>query len=116
MTWAVARNVETVRFIADHNTTTSANLERDPRATLQIIGKDNLLFLIKGNSKHVRDRVEAASFAMIMMEMAVTEVKEQSWPIVEVSPLTYIWRGEKKEELLAMEQAVLKELSEWEPN
>ena len=114
MTWVVARDERTVRFIADHNTTTSSNLERDNRASLQIIGPENILFLIKGFSQHVRDRVAAASFAMMMMEMAVTEVKDQSWPIVEVSPLAYIWLSDKKNELAAMEQAVFAELHEWE--
>ena len=114
MTWIVARDERTVRFIADHNTTTSSNLERDNRASLQVIGPDNILFLIKGYSQHIRDRVSAASFAMMMMEMAVTEVKDQSWPIVEVSPLSYIWLSDKKHELAAMEQAVYSELREWE--
>jgi hypothetical protein len=114
MTWVVARDERTVRFIADHNTTTSSNLERDNRASLQVIGPENILFLIKGYSQHIRDRVKAASFAMMMMEMIVTEVKDQSWPIVEVSPLAYIWLSDKKDELVTMEQAVFAELRDWE--
>jgi hypothetical protein len=49
---------------------------------------------------------------MIMIEMAVTDVKDRSWPIVKVTPLSYIWHGENKEELAAMEQAVFTELRE----
>jgi len=115
MTWAVARDEQTVRFIVDFNTTTSANLERDDKATLLIIGPDDLLFTIKGRARQVKERVNAASFAIAMMELTTTEIKDQSWPVVRVTPLAYEWLGDKQEALAQIEQAVLAELREWEP-
>ena len=114
MTWAVARDEQTIRFIVDFNTTSSANLGRSHQASLQVIGSDNVLFLIKGQARQIKERVEAATFAIVMMELAVANVKDQSWPIVEVSPLTYEWVADKREEFTAMEQAILAELREWE--
>jgi predicted pyridoxine 5'-phosphate oxidase superfamily flavin-nucleotide-binding protein len=115
MTWAAARDARTVRFGADVGSATQANLEREGRATLQVIGPDNILFLIKGEVRQVKDQIEAAPFPIAMVELTTTEVKDQSWPGVVVAPLTYQWVGEQSEAMAAMEQAVLAELREWEP-
>jgi hypothetical protein len=113
MTWAVAPAPGIVRFIADHGGTTLANLVRNGTAALQIVGPDNLVALIKGPARERRARVEAAPFPMAMWEMAVAEVKDQSWGPVAVSPLTYEWRGAEAEALRGIEQAVLAELRAW---
>lgn len=47
-TWAVAVDTAHLRFAADHGSVTLTNLERESRAALQIIGPDNLIFLVKG--------------------------------------------------------------------
>jgi len=113
MTWAVAPGIDVVRFIVDRGSTTEANLRRDGRAALQVIGPDDLLALIKGPSMERRARIEASPFPMAMWELAVAEVKDQSWGPVAVSPLTYEWRGPEAETLRQMEQAVLAELRKW---
>ena len=115
MTWAAARDDRTVRFGVDTGSATEANILREGKATLQVIGPDNILFLIKGTVRKVKDQIEAAPFPIGMAEMSVTEVKDQSWPGVVVAPLTYQWEGEQREAMAAMEQAVLAELREWEP-
>lgn len=115
MTWAAARDPHTVRFGADIGSTTLRNLEHEGRATLQVIGPENILFLIKGEVRQVKDRIEAAPFPIAMMELTVTWVKDQSWPGVIVAPLTYQWVGEQREAMAAAEQAVLAELRAWEP-
>lgn len=113
MTWAVAPASDVVRFIVDRGSTTEANLQRDDRASLQVVGRDDVLALIKGPARERRARVEAAAFPMAMWELAVAEVKDQSWGPVAVAPLTYEWRGPEAETLRRMEQAVLAELREW---
>lgn len=113
MTWAVAPASDVVRFIVDCGGTTEANLRRDGRASLQVVGPDDLLALIKGPSRERRARVDAAPLPMAMWELAVAEVKDQSWGPVAVSPITYEWRGPQAEMLQRMEQAVLAELREW---
>jgi len=113
MTWAVAVAPDRVRFGIDHGSTTLANLERDGKASLQVIGPDNLLALIKGPTQLRRARIAAAPFPMAMWEMAVTEVKDQSWGPVVVSPLAYEWTGTQTDSLRQVERAVLAELSDW---
>lgn len=116
MTWVVARDRQTIRLGGDIGSTTLVNLDREGRAGLQIIGPDNLIFLIKGRVRQIKERIEAAAFPIAMMELTVAEAKDQSWgDIVHVAPLSYQWVGDKREEMAAMEEAVLAELREWEP-
>lgn len=110
MTWAVAIAPDRVRFAVDHGSKTLANLERDGKATLQVIGRDDILALIKGPARMRRARIEAAPFAMAMWELSVAEVKDQSWGPVSVSPLAYTWTGPRAETLREIERAVIAEL------
>jgi flavin reductase (DIM6/NTAB) family NADH-FMN oxidoreductase RutF len=112
MTWAAAVGPDRVRFVVDHGSATLANLERGGKASLQVIGPDNVLALIKGHARSQYPRVEAAPFGMAMWEMTVTEVRDQTWGPVAVSPLVYRWVGPEAEALSRIEQAVLAELRE----
>ena len=115
MTWAVAADPAAgrVRFVVDHGSTTETNLRRDGRASLQVIGRGDLVALLKGPAWERRARIEAAPFPMAMWEMSVAGVKDQAWGPVAVAPLAYDWRGPDAEALRQMEQAVLAELREW---
>lgn len=127
MTWAVAlapargapaaarprAPIWGVRFIADRGSATEANLARTGKAALQVIGRDDLVALIKGPARECRGRVAASPFAMAMWELAVAEIKDQAWPPVAVAPLAYEWRGPDAGALRAIEQAVLAELRDW---
>lgn len=113
MTWAVATGADRVRLVVDHGSVTLANLERDGKATLQVIGRDNIVALIKGHAQMRRARIEAAPFGMAMWELAVTEVKDQAWAPVLVSPLVYTWTGPEADRLRRIEQAVVAELRDW---
>jgi pyridoxamine 5'-phosphate oxidase-like protein len=112
-TWAAAPDTHRVRFGADHGSATLANLQRDGRAALAIIASGNLVFLVKGAARLLKDRIAAAPFRIALMEMAVTEAKDQAWPGVIVSPLAYDWPVDQREAMLKMEQAVYAELREY---
>jgi hypothetical protein len=113
MTWAVAVASDRVRFGVDHGTRTVANLQRTGKAALQVIARDNILVLIKGQARQVRARIDAAPFGMEMWEATLTEVKDQTFGGVIVSPLHFEWIGPRAEEMRAVERAVLEELREW---
>ncbi|MCL4294986.1 MAG: pyridoxamine 5'-phosphate oxidase family protein [Anaerolineae bacterium] len=112
-TWTVALDAAHLRFAADRGSVTLSNLERETRAALQIIGLDKLIFLVKGAARLVKPQIEAAPFSVAMMDLAVSEVKDQSWPGVSVQPLSYDWPPEQRESMLAMEQAVYAEMRTW---
>ena len=113
-TWAAAPDAGRVRFGADHGSATLANLQRDGRASLQIAAPGNLVFLVKGAARTLKDRIAAAPFRIALMEMRVAEAKDQSWPGVTVAPLAYEWPADQREAMLKMEQAVYAELRDWE--
>jgi hypothetical protein len=110
LTWAVAPAADRVRFAVDHGSTTLANLERDGKATLQVIGRENTLALIKGRARVLLERLAAAPFGMAMWELLPGEVKDQTWGPVVVSPLAFEWTGPEAEALRRIEQAVLAEM------
>lgn len=112
MTWAAALAADRVRFVVDHGSATLANLERHGKASLQVIGRDNVIALIKGHARSQYPRVEAAPFGMAIWQLTVTEVRDQAWDPVAVSPLVYRWVGPEGEALGRIEQAVLAELRE----
>lgn len=112
-TWAAAPDATTVRFGADHGSATLANLERDARASLQFIGRGNLIYLVKGAARLIKPQIEAAPFKIAMLALAVAEVKDQSWPGLTVQPLAYEWLPEQREQMLAIERAVYAELRQW---
>lgn len=112
-TWVVATTPSTIHFGADHGSVTLANLERDRRASLQIISQNNLIYLVKGTTSQIKSQIEAAPFKIAMMALQVVEVKDQSWPGVTVKPLGYEWDAEQKDKMQAMEQAVYTEMREW---
>ena len=99
-TWMVALYSTTIHFGADHSSATLANLEREGRASLQIIAPENLLFLIKGTTHQIRPQIEAAPFNM--SRLGVT-----------VQPLEYKWVSERRQEMLAMERTVYNEMHTW---
>jgi hypothetical protein len=111
--WVLAASSKTVHF-ATEGSATLANLRREGRACLQILGSQNQVFLIKGKTSIAKARLEALPFESTMMNLDVTEVKDQSWPEVYVSPLTYEWSSERREEWLAIEQAVYREMKTWQ--
>ncbi|HXV99307.1 MAG TPA: pyridoxamine 5'-phosphate oxidase family protein [Anaerolineae bacterium] len=113
-TWAVALDATTLHFAADHGSSTLANLEREQRAALQIISRENLIFLIKGAATPVKPQLEAAPFKIALWALAVRGVKDQSWPGVRVQPLGYEWPPEQREAMLAIEQAVYTEMRTWQ--
>jgi hypothetical protein len=112
-TWIVALDSTSIRFGADHGSATLASLDREGRASIQLIGPGNLIFLIKGTTSPVKSQIEATPIKMAMMAMEVESVKDQSWPGVSVQPLAYEWAPEQRPEMLAMEQAVYDEMRVW---
>ena len=116
VTWAAARDPHHVRFGVDLGTSTLANIEREGKASLQIIGPDNILFLIKGTTHKVKARIETLPppHLMCVMEMTLHSVKDQSWPGVVVSPLSYQWVGGDAERMTAATSEMLVELRDWE--
>lgn len=111
--WIVALDAGRLRFAVDEGGSTMANLQRSGQASLQVIGQGEVTFLIKGRARQVKPRLDAAApYVIQLYEMEVIGAKDQSWPGVATSALTYEWPAAQREAMLAMEQAVYKEMRE----
>lgn len=112
-TWIVGMEASVLRFAVDEGGSSAFNLQRSGQATLQVIGQGDMTFLVKGRARMLKPRIDGARpYAIQLWEMDVIGAKDQSWPGVETSALMYTWPAEQREALLAMEQAVYKEMRE----
>ena len=110
-TWILSLDAGRLRFAVDEGGSTMANLQRSGQAALQIIGPGDISFLVKGRARRLKPKLEgAAPYVIQLWEMDVVGAKDQSWPGVATSALAYEWPAEQREAMLAMEQAVYKEM------
>jgi hypothetical protein len=113
-TWVVSLDDKRLRFGVDHGGSAMANIQRSGQASIQIIGPGDVSFLIKGRARAIKDRIEAAAPAAIMMfEMDVMGAKDQSWTGVSTTALMYEWPAEQREAMLRMEQSVYAEMRDF---
>lgn len=112
-TWVVATEVNQLRFAADREGTTLANIERTGVASVQITLDEGQPYLAKGNVAMVSSLIQAAPFEVALIEMKILEVRDQSWIGVNVRPLKYEWAPEEHEKMLEVEQAIYAEMRDW---
>lgn len=113
-TWVMVMDNKRLRFGVDLGGSAMSNLERSGQASIQIIGPGDVVFLVKGRVRKIKERIEAAAPASIMLyEMEVIGAKDQSWPGVATTALMYEWPAERRDAMLKMEQAVYSEMRDW---
>ncbi|OHC72050.1 MAG: hypothetical protein A3H93_06635 [Rhodocyclales bacterium RIFCSPLOWO2_02_FULL_63_24] len=110
-TWVVAIDAARLRFGVDLGSSAMANLQRSGQVAIQVIGPGDISFLIKGKARQLKNRIEAAAPAAVTLwEMNVATLKDQSWPGVATTALSYEWPAQQREAMLRMEQAVYAEM------
>ncbi|MBI3093874.1 MAG: pyridoxamine 5'-phosphate oxidase family protein [Rhodocyclales bacterium] len=113
-TWVVCLDRGRLRFGVDHGGSAMANLARSGQASIQVIGPGDLTYLVKGRSRKIKEHIEAAAPASLMLyEMDVMGARDQSWAGVSTMPLAYEWPAAQRAALLAMEQAVYAEMRDF---
>ncbi|MCX7167382.1 MAG: pyridoxamine 5'-phosphate oxidase family protein [Rhodocyclales bacterium] len=113
-TWVVGIDATRLRFGVDFGSSSLENLQHSGQVSIQILGPGDLSFLAKGTARPVKERIEASAPASIMLwEMDVLAVKDQSWPGVTSTALTYEWPDKQREAMLRMEQAVYAEMRDF---
>ena len=110
-TWAIALDDKRIRFAVDVGGSSLSNLQRSGLASIQVIGPGDVSFLVKGKSRLLKDRIDAAApYAIMIWEMDVMGAKDQSWTGVSTTALMYEWPAEQRAAMLAMEAAVYAEM------
>jgi hypothetical protein len=107
VTLIYAKDEKTLIVGTLRNSNTSANLRRDGRVSLEIIGPDDLVMGIQGTMRLLREPM-ACSDAMAMWEMRVARVKQDTSPAQRViQGAASVPRSDKAQ---AFEQAAIAEL------
>ncbi len=115
-TWALAVDDKRLRFAVDVGGSSMTNLQRSGQASIQVIGPGSVSFLVKGKSRLLKERIDAAApYSIMIFEMDVMGAKDQSWTGVSTTALMYEWPAEQREAMLKMEQAVYAELRDCAP-
>ncbi len=109
-TWTLVADLPGAQFIVDIGSGTQRNLDRDPRAALQIIGPDNLIYLLKGQVSCVKARLPTPSLALAHYQLNIHTIKEQAWSGAHVAPISYQWPEQQRQEMQALEEMVFAEL------
>lgn len=109
-TWLVATDSRTVQFVADIGSATLDNLLRDSLAAIQVLGIGNLTFLIKGKARVVKPELGSHTIRLAQMELAVDQVKDQSWAGVQVAPLSFEWPEDQRMAMQEFEESIIAEM------
>ena len=107
VTLIIAKDEHTLLLGTLRTSTTTANLRRDGRISLEILGADDLVLGIQGNARLLKERL-SMSDAMALWEVRVEKVKQDTSPAQRViqAPAS-LPRSEKAGEF---EQAAIAEL------
>ncbi|MCW9033881.1 MAG: pyridoxamine 5'-phosphate oxidase family protein [Rhodospirillales bacterium] len=108
--WVVANDAKTLRIGADHGGKTQGNLQREGRVAVQIVGPDNLVFLIKGTAKSIKPNIDAVPMDIEIWEVDVVGARDQSWPGAAPLPFFVQWSGDDREDKMKTEQAAFEEM------
>ncbi len=109
-TWVVAKDAKTLRFGADHGSKTLGNLQRDNKVAIQVVGPDNLVFLIKGTAKSIKADLDAVPMGIEIWEVDVIGARDQSWEGAAPLPFFVQWSGDDRENLIKAEQNAYDEM------
>ena len=79
---------------------------------IQIIGPDNLIFLVRGTTRQIKEDLDATPIGVALFEMDVIGARDQAWPAATPAPLSFQWADDIRDEMLKMEQSVYAEMRE----
>lgn len=88
--WVVAVGSDILRFGVDRGGTTCANLAREGRASIQLIGPDGMNLLLRGSVCRLPSNPQALDqIGMEAWQMRLACQQDQAWPGVRTSALRY---------------------------
>lgn len=104
----LATDPHTLRFALDHRTHTLANLKRDPRMMVEVVG-DGFIYGIAGAARIVVEHMQHAPVPSALVQIDVETVKRDLPPGVEVTAPSFRW-GALEQYMTSVEPAMFEEL------
>ncbi len=90
-TFAAATRANEIAVVADDGSKTLANLQRTRQASVQILANENQVYLLKGRVRISETRLTNSPVPSRRATIELDSVRDQAWPEIAVSPLTYIY-------------------------
>jgi hypothetical protein len=75
ISWLIAKDEKTIRFAVDPRSRLVANLKKDPRIVLSVLGLETC-YSITGKATVGADTMPGVSLKMVMVEVQVEEVRD----------------------------------------
>ena len=108
MTWAVARNPETVTLAVDTRGKALGNIRKNPQVAIEVLG-DDLCFGLRGVAVIEKEQMQAAPFPCALVAVRIEDVRDHGAAGVKFVGPTYSYH-EGKEHRADFEKAVFAEL------
>ena len=112
MNSVVATDEHTLRFALDHRTHTLANLRKDGRMMLEVVG-DGFIYGVSGVARVVVEQMQHAPIPSALVQVDVETVKRDLPPGVQVTAPSFAW-GALEQYMTSIEPAMFEELRDWD--
>jgi hypothetical protein len=108
MTWAVARNSQTLTIAVDTRSRALRNLRANGKAAIEVLG-DDLCFGLRGTAVIEKETMQSAPFPCALVAIKLEDVRDHSAPGVRFVGPSYSFHP-GKEHRQGVEQSVYEEL------
>ena len=90
-TFVAATQPNQIAVVVDDGSTTLANLQRTGQASVQILGNENQVYLLKGRVRISESKLKNSPVPSCRAVIELQSVRNQAWLEIAVSPLNYIY-------------------------
>jgi predicted pyridoxine 5'-phosphate oxidase superfamily flavin-nucleotide-binding protein len=108
MTWAVARNPETLTLAVDHRSRSYQNIRANPRIAVEVLG-DNLCYGLRGAAIIEKETMNSTPFPCALVAVRVEECRDHGAAGVHFVGPSYTFHA-GKEHRKGVEEAIFAEL------
>ena len=108
MTWAVARDPQTLTLAVDTRSRSMRNIRADPKVAIEVLG-DDLCYGLRGTAVVEKEQMQSAPFPCALVAVHVDEVRDHAASGVQFRGPRYSFHP-GKEHRKGVEEAVFAEL------
>jgi hypothetical protein len=96
-TFVATPATDSIAFVMDEGSTTQKNIERTKMASLQILARNNQVYLAKGPIRVSETKLKHSPAPSRRAIMELSSIRNQAWQQVRVAPLTYEYTDRARE-------------------
>src|SRR5205085_10052036 len=108
MTWAVARNPQTLTLAVDTRSRAMRNIRTNPKVAIEVLG-DDICYGLRGTAVVEKDRMQSPPFPCALVAVHIEDVRDHAAAGIAFKGPTYTFHP-GKEHRAGVEEAVFAEL------